>query len=133
MAVMCHALFVCCTFFHGSGRRCDYCMFSRSVDTRRCPVMWTVSQYELHDDELAFWHSSTSPRGIVYYEFVMNRSPPCATISCGVLPVRCGDVCLFSVSLGASFQRRCGRPTGVVPYRVKITLISSICNERGYH
>ena len=28
MAVMCHVLFVCCMHVHGSGCRCDYCMFS---------------------------------------------------------------------------------------------------------
>ena len=39
MAVMCHAPFVCCMLFHGSGCRCDYCMFSRSVDTCRRPVV----------------------------------------------------------------------------------------------
>ena len=59
MAVMCHVIFVCCMHVHGSGCRCDYCMFSRSVDTCRRPVMWMVSHYELRDDELTWWHSET--------------------------------------------------------------------------
>ena len=33
MVVICHVLFVCCMHVHGSGCRCDYCIFSRSVDT----------------------------------------------------------------------------------------------------
>ena len=32
MAVMCHVLFVCCMHVLGSGCRCNYCMFFRSVD-----------------------------------------------------------------------------------------------------
>ena len=40
------------------GCRCDYSMFSRIVDTCRRPVVLMVSHYELHDDELAWWHSS---------------------------------------------------------------------------
>ena len=60
MAVMCHVLFVCCMHVHGSGCRCDYCMFSRSVDTCRRPAMLMMSHYELHDDELAWWHSFLS-------------------------------------------------------------------------
>ena len=61
MAVMCHVLFCLLSMHvHGSGCRCDYCMFFRSVDTRRRPVMLMMSHYELHDDELAWWHSSLS-------------------------------------------------------------------------
>ena len=59
MAVMCHVPFACCMLVHGS--RCRYyCMFSRSVDTCRYPVMWMVAHYELRDDELALWHSCLS-------------------------------------------------------------------------
>ena len=60
MVVMCHVLFVCCMHVHGSGCRCDYCMFSRSVDTWMRPVMLMMSHYGLHDAELALWHSSLS-------------------------------------------------------------------------
>ena len=60
MIVMFHVLLVCCMLFHGSGCRCDYCMFSRSIDTCRRHVMLMMSHYELHDDELALWHSSPS-------------------------------------------------------------------------
>ena len=60
MAVVCHVLLACCMLVHGSGCRCDYYMFSRSVDTCRRRVMLMMSQYELHDDELALWHSFLS-------------------------------------------------------------------------
>ena len=65
IAVMCHVLFACDSLVHGSGCRRDYCMFPRSVDTRRCPVMWMMSHYELHDDERALCHYSLSPRIIL--------------------------------------------------------------------
>ena len=67
MTVMCYVLFVCCTLFHGSGCRCHYlyCMLSRSVDTCRRPVMLMMSHYELHDDELAWWHSSLSESHLI--------------------------------------------------------------------
>ena len=48
MAVMCHVLFVCRMFFRGSGCRCDYCMFSRSVDTCRRPVMPTLGHMKIN-------------------------------------------------------------------------------------
>ena len=89
MAVMCHVLFVCCMHVHGSGCRCDYCMFFHSVDTCRRPVMLMMSHYELHDDELDWRHSSLSEShriARVRHELIA------ATISRGVLPVRCGDV-----------------------------------------
>ena len=60
MAVMCHVLVVCCKLFHGSGCRCGYCRFARSVDTCRRPVMLLLSHSELHADELAWWQSSLS-------------------------------------------------------------------------
>ena len=60
MAVMCHVLVVCCKLFRGSGCRCGYCRFARSVDTCRRPVMLLLSHSELHADELAWWHSSLS-------------------------------------------------------------------------
>ena len=58
MAVMCHVLITCYMLVHGSGCRCNYCMFSHSVDIG-------------------------------------------ATIS-GILPLFCGDVGLFNVSLRES-------------------------------
>ena len=50
--------------FRGSGCRCGYCRFARSVDTCRRPVMLLLSHSELHADDLAWWHSSLSPRVI---------------------------------------------------------------------
>ena len=70
MAVMCHVLFVCCMHVHGSGCRCDYCMFFRSVDTCRRPVMLMMSHYELQDDELAWMHSESHRIARVRHELI---------------------------------------------------------------
>ena len=60
MAVMCHVLVVFGKLFRGSGSRCGYCRFARSVDTCRHPVMPLLSHSELLADEFAWWHSSLS-------------------------------------------------------------------------
>ena len=52
MAAMCHVLFACCMHVHGSGCRCDYCMFFRSVDTCRRDDIYFVIYI------LSFNHSS---------------------------------------------------------------------------
>ena len=57
---MCHVLVVFGMLFRGSGCRSDHCMFARSIDTCRRPVMLLMSHSELHADELAWWHSSLS-------------------------------------------------------------------------
>ena len=109
LAVMCHVLFTRCMHVHESGCRSDYCMFSRSIDTPSTsqdfysPVMWMVmSLCELHDARSSV---------IVQYESVMNRSPPHATICCGVFHCVVELFDCFSASSRESFQRRSGRPT----------------------
>ena len=54
MAVMCYVLVVFGMLFRGSGSRCGYCRFARSVDTCRRHVMLLLSHSELHADELAW-------------------------------------------------------------------------------
>ena len=82
------SLLVVCTFMDADATTaCSPAVLTRVA---RCPVMRMVSHYELHDDELALWHSS--PRIIVESKSVMNSLPTVTTISCGVLPLCHGDV-----------------------------------------
>ena len=56
MTVMCHVLFVCCMAQDDNATiACSPAVLTQSC---RCPVLWIVSQYELHADELALWHFS---------------------------------------------------------------------------
>ena len=116
MAVMCHVLIVCCMLFRGSGCRCGYCRFARSVYTCRRPVMLLMSHSELHADELAWWHSSLSLR-----ELSHSMSPSWTDRRHVLRSVAVSCHCVvemfacFKVSLSESFQRRSGRPTVLVP------------------
>ena len=115
MAVMCHVLFVCCMHVHGSGCRCDYCMFSGSVDTCRRPVVLKMSHYDMMSTSslggipLSLWESSYSMSLSWIDRRHVLRS---VAVSCHCVVEMFG--CIKS-SLSEPFQRRSTRPTVLVP------------------